>query len=205
MAAPKNRGNGKGIAFLRANVGYQGDECLIWPLSTPNGYGALGYLGKQLYAHRFMCELAHGPAPEGKIEAAHTCGNGKCVNPRHLEWKTPSDNQADRAAHGTKSTGSHGKLTQAQVDQIKALRGKKPQREIAAMFGITRSNVSHIQTGKHRAREVKGFSKVGNKYIARIKINYQHFHLGYFDTESEARAAAKAARLIALKQTGATP
>lgn len=146
---PPNRGRGKGIMFLRAHVDHQGDDCLLWPWSAPNGYGEMGYCGRLYYAHRLMCEMVHGEAPAGKIEAAHNCGNGLCVNPKHLEWKTPSENQCDRAAHGTKSTGSAGKITPAQADEIRALRGTKTQRQIAAMYGITRSNVSNIQNGYH--------------------------------------------------------
>ncbi len=42
-----NRGKGRGLAFLRANVGYAGDDCLMWPFSRNiHGYGAAGYGGK---------------------------------------------------------------------------------------------------------------------------------------------------------------
>lgn len=145
-----NKGNGKTIKWLRAHAGHEGDDCLIWPFSKSNGYGMFGYLGELHYAHRFMCELAHGPSPEG-YDASHSCGNGHkgCCNPRHVSWKSKSDNQYDRAHHGTKNTwGPRGKLTPQIAEQIKALKGTAPQRVLAARFGVSRSNISNIQCGR---------------------------------------------------------
>lgn len=189
-----NKGKGAGIKFLRDHVTYQGDDCVLWPLAHPNGYGQLGHNGQLHYAHRLMCEMAHGPAPEGKIEAAHNCGNGLCVNPRHLEWKTPSANQADRATHGTKSRGRVGKISPEQAAEIRALRGTLSQEQIAARYGITRSNVSHIQCGNHHTRKTKGYQKSGRWYYARIKLNGQDVQLGRFDNPKDAHAAWRAAR-----------
>ena len=147
-----NKGKGRSVQFIREHVNYDGDECLIWPFSSPNGYGQFGHEGKHYYAHRFMCELVSGPPSSPEHEAAHNCGNGNrgCVHPKHVEWKTPSQNQADRAVHGTKSRGPAGKVSFRQAQEIRALRGIRKQREIAEMFGISRSNVSHIQRGKHQ-------------------------------------------------------
>lgn len=144
------RGQGKGYAFLLGLVGHQGDACVPWPMFRSNGYGQLGHLGKMHYAHRLMCELAKGPPPSPAHEAAHSCGQGAngCVNPNHLSWKTTSENQRDRAAHGTKSTGSTGKVSPEQAAEIRALKGKLKQREVADLYGISRSQVSWIQLGR---------------------------------------------------------
>jgi hypothetical protein len=47
-------------------------------------------------------------------------------------------------------------------------------------------------------RNAKGcsFNKRANKWLARIIINKKYIHLGYFDTESEARAAYLEAKKI---------
>lgn len=146
--APK----GEAPRWLAAQVtGWVSDECLYWPFGKCNGYGTVYFDGKVHYAHRWMCQQVHGPAPAGH-EAAHSCGNGHkgCVNPRHVSWKTKSDNQLDRALHGTASAGCRGKLKPGDAEKIRALRGKHTQAEIAAMFGCSRANVSLIQNGKHQ-------------------------------------------------------
>jgi len=148
----QKRGNGRSYQWLRDHIDYAGTDCLIWPFSRCNGYAHLGHLGKMHYGHRMMCEMVHGPAPSRKHEASHSCGRGHlgCVNPRHISWKTKSENQRDRAKHGTKNTWAwRGKLTERQAKRIRELRGQYKQRELAEMFGVSRSNISLIQNGKH--------------------------------------------------------
>lgn len=149
-----NRGKGKGSAWVAANVGYTGDDCLPWPFSRNNyGYGQMGHEGKQVKAHRLMCELAHGPAPADKPQTAHNCGNGHlgCVNPRHLEWKTNQENCQDKSMHG-RAQGRAGKkeLLPAQIAEIKSLKGTMAQTKIAARFGVSLSCVQYHLHGKER-------------------------------------------------------
>jgi predicted transcriptional regulator len=148
-----NRGKGYGVRFLREHVTFQGDECLPWPLVVHPicGYGYFGFEGKSYYAHRFMCALAHGEAPTAEHQAAHSCGNARCVNPRHLSWKTKSENELDKREHGTANKswwGWAGKLTADQVVEIRSLEGKMTQEAIAQRFGVTQSNVRKIHQGK---------------------------------------------------------
>lgn len=142
-------GSGRGIKWIRDHLNYQGDDCLIWPMSSKSGYGLFGWNGKTYGAHRLMCELVHGPKPTPKHQAAHECGNNLCVNPKHLSWKTPTENQLDRRRHGTTSTGPHGKLTYKKVREIRALRGIKTYNELAAEYGVHPSNITHIMRGDH--------------------------------------------------------
>lgn len=150
MNAPNKKGQGQCIAFIREHVSHAGDDCLIWPFShNGTGYGRLGYEGVGYYAHRMMCELVHGPAPTEAHEVAHSCGNGNggCVNPRHLSWKTRSENQLDRKKHGTAKTnsgGSRGKLSASDKMEILALKGKLAQRAIAAQFNVHFETISRI-------------------------------------------------------------
>jgi hypothetical protein len=58
MTSPPNKGNGRGINFLRSLIGHQGDDCIIWPMTRSRGYGTVGLNGKLHKAHRIMCELA---------------------------------------------------------------------------------------------------------------------------------------------------
>ena len=144
---PNSRNYPKGYIWIMQQLEHQGDDCLIWPFCccTP-GYGSFTHEKTHYLAHRFMCEKTHGPAPEGH-HAAHSCGNRRCVNPRHLSWKSPSDNQLDRRQHGTAMT-KQSKLTKLQAMQIRQLKGIETTPETAAKYGITESNVRHIQDGK---------------------------------------------------------
>lgn len=147
------RGEGKTAKWLFDHAAYAGDDCLAWPFSRhPTGYGSFGYLGEMHYAHRFMCEIAHGDAPFDKTYASHSCGNGHkgCVNPKHLSWKTPTDNQLDRGRHGTKARGGRvTSFTARQVTEMRRLRATKTQEQIAKIFNTTRSTIRYWLDGDH--------------------------------------------------------
>lgn len=177
MMQPKkhvNAGKGKGIAWLRAHVGYEGEGCLIWPFNPgPYGYGMFGFNGEVLYAHRWMCEAVRGPAPTPEHQAAHSCGNGEngCVHPQHLDWKTPLENAQDKIAHGTCYAGKgrkRQKLTQEQVAEIRQCKSVAEQNAIAERFGVSASNVRKIIYGKAWTRP-KRFKDFAEDDIRRIR------------------------------------
>lgn len=156
-AAGWNRGKSARKDWLIERASYDGEECLIWPYAHVRGYGHFVVYQTKFYAHRFMCELINGSPPTPEHQASHECGNGHkgCVHPKHLSWKTQSENQLDRRQHGTmarNSLGRVGKLSQAVVEKIRSLAGTKTQDEVAAMFKITRGHVQFIQSGKSRVR-----------------------------------------------------
>lgn len=132
----------------------QTNDCVPWPYTpATQGYGQVQKDGRRLLAHRLVCELAHGKAPSRKHEATHDCGNGHlgCVNPKHLSWKTHAGNMADKLLHGTSLRGEKhklAKLTEPDVREIRALKGTLLQCEIAEIYGVDPSTISHIWRGK---------------------------------------------------------
>lgn len=151
MTNPVTKGKGKAFTWLKAHVDFQGDVCLPWPFCRDRkGYGALWHNGRGHWAHRLMCTLMHGDPPTPKHQAAHECGKGHygCVNPRHLFWKTSSENHLDRRKTGSMLRNVHGPkslLPPETIAQFIALKGQKTQVEIARMFGVSTGCVEYWQ------------------------------------------------------------
>lgn len=70
------------------------EECWPWKGYLSNGYGLFrvgGKAGYRITAHRYSCQLVHGPIDAGMV-VDHLCRNPCCVNPRHLEVVTQQVN-----------------------------------------------------------------------------------------------------------------
>lgn len=143
--------NGAPLAFINDVVlPFTGDGCLVWPFSRSKGYGQAKIDGRLMWVHRYVCAKVNGEPPTLKHEASHNCGNGRsgCVNPNHLEWKTHAKNMADKFVHGTHHRGErHGqaKLTEADVREIRRLKGTRTPSELAERYGVAASTIRHIQ------------------------------------------------------------
>jgi len=129
------------------------NDCWLWTGHfSSNGYGRIGRerSGTMMYAHRASWELHHGPVPD-ELCVCHTCDNRRCVNPYHLFLGTYADNLADMRAKGRGGIGAAvgGKLTEAEVIEIRALRSQGiPQRELAKRFGVTQATIHRIEHRK---------------------------------------------------------
>ena len=137
------------------------NECWEWKAGCfKNGYGAFGYNGKVVKAHRLAWELTYGPIPEGMF-VLHHCDNPKCCNAKntkdHLYLGTQLDNMQDRDNKGrasriSKNNGeNHGraKLTKEQTNEIRRLRNEGyKQQKLADMFGVSRRNIRSILNNK---------------------------------------------------------
>lgn len=157
MSGP-NKGQGKAWRWILDHRDYPHDYCLIWPFSREGrvGRGQMGVNGRTGWAHRFMCEAAHGPAPEGRPQAAHSCGNGHkgCVNPRHLSWKSNSENQLDRTRHGrAMAPGWKKRFTPEMITDLRSLRSSMTQMALAERFECSLGTVQYYL--KYRDQRLK--------------------------------------------------
>ncbi|MGA1809529.1 MULTISPECIES: hypothetical protein [Sphingobium] len=143
---------GEPLAFLENTViSYHGKDCLIWPYVKRSGYGIVTYKGEKRLVTRVVCEAEHGPPPTPVHEASHLCGKGHlgCCNPKHLAWKTPKENNADKLTHGTHHRGEQSpraKLTVAQVLEIRS--STKPHPELGKAYGVSRQLITDIKAGR---------------------------------------------------------
>ncbi len=140
------------LEWVLSHVTYSIDKCLTWPFHRhTKGYPGRLYAadGRKMFAHRLMCELAHGQPPTPKHEAAHSCGKGclGCINPNHLSWKLHKENMNDRLIHGTHNRGSrngHSIVNECEVLEIRSLKGKMSNQVIANKFGLSPRSVRNI-------------------------------------------------------------
>jgi hypothetical protein len=73
-------------------------------------------------------------------------------------WKTKSENLLDCGEHGTSARNTHGsmgRLSPEQVQEIRDLKGKKTQAEIASIYGIHEPSVRDIFLGRTYGRPSK--------------------------------------------------
>lgn len=145
---------GEPLAFLETSSKTdEADKCILWPYSQDKrGYGQIRMNGRMTRAARIICQWATGSAPTINHHAAHGCGNASCVNPHHIRWATPKENNADKLTHGTIARGEtqgKAKLTTADVFAIRERLSKgETLTAIAKEFGIAFSHVSRIKRGE---------------------------------------------------------
>lgn len=127
------------------------EDCIEWQFSKDGvGYGKVWIGGKLRATHRLAWEIMNGPIREN-VFVCHKCDNRSCFNVNHLFLGTVADNNADTRSKGRQARGEkHGrsKLTLPQVMAIRELQGQATQKTIAAVFQISRTTVSLIQSRK---------------------------------------------------------
>jgi hypothetical protein len=149
MARPRRAAN----ARFWEKVDKSGD-CWTWAAGLNHaGYGRFrdADTGDMRQAHRISWEMANGPVPDDMM-VLHRCDVRACVNPAHLFLGTHADNMADRDAKRRQAFGernSKAKLTEVQVEEVRALAGVISQEKIGALYGIAQTAVSAIVRRKN--------------------------------------------------------
>lgn len=143
-------GPGKSSRWITKHLDYADDDwCLIYPFAWEQDhypkYRTSRSGMKNWPVHRLMCEYRNGHPPTTQHHSAHSCDRGTegCVNPMHVSWKTPGENQLER-----KRAGSNRKITPEIADQILARKGIDRPIDLARQFGVSLRNVRFIHAGK---------------------------------------------------------
>lgn len=120
--------------------------CWLWTSGWDRD--SYGIMSGNVRANRASYEMHIGPIPYG-MHVCHKCDTPPCVNPSHLFLGTNEDNTKDRHAKGRTAKGSrngYAILSESQVIEILSLDG--PCKDVAELFNVSISTISHIRTGR---------------------------------------------------------
>jgi hypothetical protein len=95
--------HGSGLAWIGTVIAEDPDDCRFYPFSRDSsGYGRIWQDARPVGAHRYVCQIVHGPPSGARKYTLHSCGNGHlgCVTPKHLRWGTKAEDAVDRRQHG---------------------------------------------------------------------------------------------------------
>ena len=119
--------------------------CWLWQGSCfESGYGQIGYHGKSLRTHRVSWIYHNGEIPKG-FNVLHKCDIRNCINPNHLFLGKPIDNTTDMI-NKNRRVNPTAKLSEFDVIFIRE--DTRPQIKIAKEYGISKSQISKIKSGK---------------------------------------------------------
>lgn len=122
-------------------------ECWPWTgaVTERSGHGLIsvnGRSGGMEGTHRVAYQLTKWSI--AGVHIRHTCDNPPCCNPAHLIAGSHGDNMRDMAI---RERGWKTKLTATQVLEIRR-RSSERHADLAAEFGVSKSNISMIVTGQ---------------------------------------------------------
>lgn len=115
-------------------------------------YGVLWYQRREVYAHIFAAQHILGHETSG-MHVSHTCHHKWCCNPAHLIIETPAQNVARSVAAGHYNLDNQERIRVISIydaDDIRTMyaKGVHTQADIAHIYDISQSIVSHIVRGK---------------------------------------------------------
>lgn len=141
----------------------KGPNCWLWTgarhregagkKSKRNLYGQVYYKGRPRRAHIVSWALSVGHLPHDGLQVCHHCDVPLCVRPSHLFIGTAKDNLQDASQKGRLNIARPGRQKVSPED-IEAMRRRvtagETHQAVARDFGISRSTVSEIISGKRR-------------------------------------------------------
>lgn len=143
-------------AEMRFERNYEVDdetECWEWQGAKRLEYGAIGYKGRTIGAHRLSYILHNGEIPEGAY-ICHKCHNRSCVNPDHIYAGDHQDNVQDAIENGDYWSPSgvdayHSKFTDAEVRKIREeYADGETVSTLTDKYDSSMGTISRIVTGK---------------------------------------------------------
>ncbi len=120
---------------------------------TSHGYHQVNlYLdgkGKIFFVHTLVCQAFNSAPRIGQTHVAHGDGSKTNNTKENLRWASSSENEADKATHGTVAKGESSGVSKLTDELVRAIRSDmRSQRKIARDYGITQANVSFIKLRK---------------------------------------------------------
>ena len=141
-------GKGEPIAWLKSAIENRDrSECWEWPFSRRQyGHGELRESGRSRAAHQVAMELDGRHKTGTNDQGNHRCNNPPCVNPDHIYWGTPTENELDSVAAGTHTRGSRNGGAKLDAEDVRIIRASKLQRKhLAKVFAVSETAILRIQ------------------------------------------------------------
>ena len=112
-----------------------------------------GDIKARFLAHQVVATAFLGAAPPGHF-VNHKDGNEQNNSVGNLEWATPAENNRHafetglmRPHFGTEN--GRARLTEAQVIEIRRLKGVAGQAKLASRYGVAKSTIQWVQNGRN--------------------------------------------------------
>lgn len=138
---------------------YSGDWKILTPILHKAGHLYVNlYTGKKKFdhvgVHVLVCQVFHGPKPEGKELVAHRNGDPADNRAENVYWATYKENLEDARRHGTlKCRAKHPNtnLTEEQVAYIKKVYKPRSRKfgsfALGRELGVHRTTIENIVRG----------------------------------------------------------
>jgi hypothetical protein len=143
---------GAGSAFIEQALQYVSDDCLIWPYGRNRGYGSVHDGERARGAHCIVCERAHGPAPNSRLMAAHSCGQPLSVVSLALELRSPRRLLPCKTiSRAFPALVVHRKCRGFTHSVRDIRRSPLSSSVLGRLYGVTRGTISAVRSGKNWA------------------------------------------------------